>query len=827
MDFTEFMDHFGPLEENGSEAGVYLTNCPAHTDSDPSLVVWIHADRVGLECRAGCEYADIMHGAGLKPGDNKGLTGAPALDTAPAVPTGPVGTADRGMLHAQAYGWASLLTVDDAAKALLRDRFGLDIEGLAVDALHALGLGADDGRLMVVAHAVDGQPAFAQGRATDSGNPLRWKGHPNPADGRWDAAGFVGKVDGARPVIVCEGPSDALTVAALDVVDAVAIRGAGQARRISEVADALKGRTVYVAGDGDDAGRKFSADVADALKGVAGSVGVLPVPDGMDLGDVRQKDPAGFRAALEDLMGQAETPDAEPSYRPTSLAEADLAARLGTEYLKGRFLAWGRHGWSRWDGKRWETCDSETPVYGAMRAAVQSLFMTEVETANRRLTEANKAADGMDEDAQKPARKAAADEHARRMKALNGLFYVNKIQTLMRGAREVLYVDAADFDTAADLFNAANGVIDMRTGELRPHDPTLLFTKVTATEYKPGCTHPDWDAALTALPDDVAEWMQTRFGQAATGYSTPDDIVPFLYGGGENGKSTVLDGVFKSFGEFKVQVPDKVLLGNSGDHSTEYMTLKGARLAYIEELPEGDYLNAQRLKKIAGTAEITARAIGENNVTWEATHSLFVTTNYDVKVDAVDHGTWRRLALVRFPYKYDGSDPAHPKDPTLRERIKHGRDGQHEAAMAWWVEGSMRLYADGMVLPSRPESVQRDTESWKGTANQAIRFLDENYELDPNGAVIGSELFTEFKEWADGLGMRRWGDQTFWSRAKQHDWFMTGKVEKPSDRSRTSTWRVHSANPGYVGPLERLVTGIRPISKGDPGDRPTGEAIFA
>ena len=49
---------------------------------------------------------------------------------------------------------------------------------------------------------------------------------------------------------------------------------------------------------------------------------------------------------------------------------------------------------------------------------------------------------------------------------------------------------------------------------------------------------------------------------------------------------------------------------------------------------------------------ITARYIRQDNITFRASHSLFTTTNYVPVVSETDHGTWRRLALLRFPYTF-------------------------------------------------------------------------------------------------------------------------------------------------------------------------------
>src|SRR5436190_505630 len=103
------------------------------------------------------------------------------------------------------------------------------------------------------------------------------------------------------------------------------------------------------------------------------------------------------------------------------------------------------------------------------------------------------------------------------------------------------------------------GVVDLRTGELLPYDPSFLLTKITETQYQPGATHSDWEQALTALDPEVASWMQVRFGQAATGYPTSDDILPIGQGSGSNGKSTILAALFDALGGHMTQVPEKLL----------------------------------------------------------------------------------------------------------------------------------------------------------------------------------------------------------------------------------------------------------------------------
>ena len=46
----------------------------------------------------------------------------------------------------------------------------------------------------------------------------------------------------------------------------------------------------------------------------------------------------------------------------------------------------------------------------------------------------------------------------------------------------------ADLDADAYLLNVANGTLDLRTGQLRDHDPADRCTKVTTAAYRPEAT---------------------------------------------------------------------------------------------------------------------------------------------------------------------------------------------------------------------------------------------------------------------------------------------------------------------------------------------------
>ena len=180
-------------------------------------------------------------------------------------------------------------------------------------------------------------------------------------------------------------------------------------------------------------------------------------------------------------------------------------------------------------------------------------------------------------------------------------------------------------------------------------------------------------------------WLQIRFGQSITGYPTPDDVMTFLNGGGENGKTTVVDRHPEIARlRLRVTLPDRVLLAKTGDHPTELMTLRGARLAFMEELPD-QHLNIKRLKDTHGTARMYARYCGKDNVEWSPTHSIFVTTNHMPRIDEPEHAVWRRLAMVVFPFRY-----RKPHEPIEGPMDRHGDGGLRERMRTRAARGSTK-----------------------------------------------------------------------------------------------------------------------------------------
>ena len=384
----------------------------------------------------------------------------------------------------------------------------------------------------------------------------------------------------------------------------------------------------------------------------------------------------------------------------------------------------------------------------------------------------------------------------------------NHVVAVSVAARSEVRRQMIGFDRHPDLLCCANCIADLRTGAMLDHAPEYLITKSTGVDYVPGTTHPDWTQALTALPDGVRDWFQVRIGQATTGYVPPDEALMVQIGTGSNGKTTVVQGLRHGLGDYYVQVPVKALMGGHREHDTVLMTFKGARLAAVEETPEESRLNMQQVKAIS-TQQITARYCGKDYITYDTTHTTVANTNHAPVVESADYGSLRRLLMLVYPYRH--LDPGKPLvlptdrtgDPGLRDRIRDGAQGQHEAVLAWMIAGAVRWYEAGRVMPRVPEQVAEDTREWLNRVNLIFAFGTEYLKQDDPRRIISDELFQFFLTFLAEGKHRPWSKPTFNARlaefAAARGWHIVKKKTKHDEKllSHPDDWFPVDVPPSY------------------------------
>lgn len=424
--------------------------------------------------------------------------------------------------------------------------------------------------------------------------------------------------------------------------------------------------------------------------------------------------PEGFREYLEAKHDEFSPQDPD---RETT-GQARMAYRLTQRYT-GRLIHVHGLGWHTWTGKRWE----EDKRGAATRAVLDVL--------------------------RRSWREAMGDDKLLKdVKACNSAAGVAGVLKLAAGLPEFSHT-VDDLDQDPYLLNVANGTLDLRTMELKAHDPADKLTKVTAGAWRPHEAGTGaWATFLDeVLPDEaVAGFLQRYVGQALVG-QVLEHRLAILTGTGGNGKGVWYGAVDFALGDYAITPKPDMLLaaGNRGtfDGSVE---LRAARWAVFSEIDDGKALAPATVKRLTGGDRIAARNLYQPLIEFDPTHTLAMVVNHLPEVPDMSRGMWRRLLVVPF----DQEIPEDRMDDQLPSKLQAAAD----EVLTWAIRGWQAYEANGRHL-NPPEAVQAATGAFKAQADQLAQFVDDVTE-PRHGAdeLTSTQLWNAYGQWLARTGER-------------------------------------------------------------------------
>ena len=393
-------------------------------------------------------------------------------------------------------------------------------------------------------------------------------------------------------------------------------------------------------------------------------------------------------------------------------------------------------------------------------------------------------------------------------------------RNILMHLQEMVTYDADDFDADPDLLCVRNGVVDLRTGRLMPHDPKYRMTKQAGVAYHKNATHEAWSKALEALDPAERVWAQQWFGCGITGHQPRDRgaAIPLLDGVGSNGKSLLVTGVMRAMGDYaRMFSQDLLMPENSSAFAHAAVALKGLRLGLVEELRNG-VLNSIAVKVLSCSPTLVAEAKYQMPIEFKTTHSLVVTTNRLPRLDEGTDGVDRRLTVLRFPYHYVDFPKVGTNERLIDESLVDAIETQEvqEAILAWLIAGARWYYAAGRHVLPPTEAMRAAKEEWMSGADALADFFDNMLIEDPDAMVPWTHLYAAFCDNQRMNNGAQWNNATLKNSVVSHRIFSKFKFGKLRTTGM-SVYRDKYGN-GPEVPKGGRVAGLRGLRFRTPAD---------
>jgi putative DNA primase/helicase len=324
------------------------------------------------------------------------------------------------------------------------------------------------------------------------------------------------------------------------------------------------------------------------------------------------------------------------------------------------------------------------------------------------------------------------------------------------------------------IINFSNGLYNMMTDELKPHDEKYLSTIRVGGAYKPEAQCPIFMKYLAdVLPESELPLIQEIMGYMLVPLNKAQKSF-VLVGKPDSGKSTLLY-VIQDL--LLRQINCSNLTWQALDEKFATVQLFGKLANIFADLPTENIKDTGTFKAITGEDYISAQHKFKEYFSFKPFCRLLfscnnIPRNYSDKSD----GFYRRLILIRF----DHSIPQEKKDENLKDKLAEETDG----ILAWAMVGLKRLMSNNFRF-SETDRTRAELASYKAENSSVMAFVEECCEVKSGNEVLRTELYSIYHEYCTENGQKPVGQKKFNSELEG----ISGVERGLENISRKKTWR--------------------------------------
>lgn len=405
------------------------------------------------------------------------------------------------------------------------------------------------------------------------------------------------------------------------------------------------------------------------------------------------------------------------------------------------------HGWAHWSGMHWDFKRGDQVAKQRAMQLGDDIFEVASAATDYRIRE-------------------RTEKHAKASMSQRAI----EAATTLASSLPLIWRQRDEFDnqsTTRGFLNTPDGVVNLRTGKVEPHDRSQLMSLITrggVGSYVPGrqvVLSKEFEGALNLMTqgdDELEELLQLLAGYTLSG-GNPSDYIIVIRGEGGTGKTTFMGALANVLGDYAASPSANVFFQrtNTNGPTPEIARLVGKRGIFIDEVARRGMWDEAALKQMSGHTPFSARHLHRDTFEFLLDGPPWIVANQDPKFSPDDSGMWRRVKFLWLPEPPKGL----VVDEGIRERL-HNPMTPDPSVLAWAVEGARKWFEMGRIV--FPQKVVKDTEDLRERLDSITELIDDCLIRDPEGRIQAADMLGMYNSWArtrnyPPLNQRNLGDK--------------------------------------------------------------------
>lgn len=330
----------------------------------------------------------------------------------------------------------------------------------------------------------------------------------------------------------------------------------------------------------------------------------------------------------------------------------------------------------------------------------------------------------------------------------------NAVSTQLRRRAEDfgVQVSKATFDTQPHEFACVNGVVNLKTGELRQARQDDYISISSKVDYDPEMKIPHFQKFLeTSHPDPaVRDFLQKVLGYSITNETKESKMFIHFGSTTANGKSVLMNVMSEILGDHLAPASEKTIIKQKSMSTQrigqDMVDLGGHRFLMLNETSEGGHLDNEAVKSLTSADLRADRPHAQANVKHRITGKIHLVTNHLPHITP-DPAMRRRLVVIPWTQSF-----VNNPDPNLEAKLQ----GELPGILAWLVQGAIRWYSDfhsgNKTGLEEPPTVARELDQFFEEEDEIGTWIKESCmtldkDSDQKSWTPNKDLYQDYTQW--------------------------------------------------------------------------------